>query len=426
VDEPPRDQRSRLWRPILSGRDRESALSVAFGIAEELIRRDEPLPHCELGRGDAGIALFFAYLADVSRDPRHERQRDRLLMRCFDGLARDTQWPGLYGGFLGVAWVFAHLMKRGVGSADVDFSEIDGALVRLLRRRYWGSQFDLIGGLVGFSVYANERFPDVAAGEAAAVIVEELAALATRDGDGTAWFTDPARVHPSKRQWYPRGYYDMGMAHGIAGVIASLSMMVQCGTHDGLRLELLREATRWILAHRLPDGQASAFPGVVTPGHVSPPSRLAWCYGDPGVVAALLAASRALGEDQYWSSAVEIAHLAANRRGPENGILDGSLCHGSAGVGHLFNRIYHAAGDERLLEAAQHFMGQTVKMRRRGAGFAGYEYHVPSETATLAERADRGFLCGASGIGLALLAAASDVSPEWDRVLLSDLPVSVV
>jgi lantibiotic biosynthesis protein len=39
----------------------------------------------------------------------------------------------------------------------------------------------------------------------------------------------------------------------------------------------------------------------------------------------------------------------------------------------------------------------------------------------LAWRADPGFLTGSSGVGLALLAAATPVEPEWDRILLTDL-----
>ena len=37
-------------------------------------------------------------------------------------------------------------------------------------------------------------------------------------------------------------------------------------------------------------------------------------------------------------------------------------------------------------------------------------------------RDDPGFLNGAAGIGLVLLAAASPLEPEWDRVLLASLP----
>jgi hypothetical protein len=36
-------------------------------------------------------------------------------------------------------------------------------------------------------------------------------------------------------------------------------------------------------------------------------------------------------------------------------------------------------------------------------------------------RNDPGFLTGSSGVGLALLAAATSVEPLWDRLLLSDV-----
>jgi hypothetical protein len=36
--------------------------------------------------------------------------------------------------------------------------------------------------------------------------------------------------------------------------------------------------------------------------------------------------------------------------------------------------------------------------------------------------ADAGFLTGAAGIGLALLASVTSVEPEWDRLLLVAIP----
>ena len=37
-------------------------------------------------------------------------------------------------------------------------------------------------------------------------------------------------------------------------------------------------------------------------------------------------------------------------------------------------------------------------------------------------RPDPGFLTGSAGVALALLAATTAVRPEWDRVLLVDVP----
>jgi hypothetical protein len=37
---------------------------------------------------------------------------------------------------------------------------------------------------------------------------------------------------------------------------------------------------------------------------------------------------------------------------------------------------------------------------------------------------DPGFLTGSAGIGLALLAATTAVAPDWDRVLLTAIPIA--
>lgn len=58
----------------------------------------------------------------------------------------------------------------------------------------------------------------------------------------------------------------------------------------------------------------------------------------------------------------------------------------------------------------------TLSMRRPGHGVGGFSY--PSARQDGRPRRDGGFLTGASGIGLALLAAVSDRDPSWDRVLL--------
>jgi len=53
--------------------------------------------------------------------------------------------------------------------------------------------------------------------------------------------------------------------------------------------------------------------------------------------------------------------------------------------------------------------------RNPGEGCGGYSAYV-SESGAL--RAMTGFVMGAAGIGLALLAAATTVEPQWDRLLL--------
>lgn len=162
----------------------------------------------------------------------------------------------------------------------------------------------------------------------------------------------------------------------------------------------------------------------MTPGGRSNPTRLAWCYGDPGVAAALLATARAVGDEGWERQAGRVALDAAARSEDKAGVQDAGLCHGSAGLGHLFNRLYQATGEEPLAAAARRWFESCLDFPQAGHdGVAGYASWSPVGGAgELGWTDDPGFLTGAAGVGLALLAATGEIEPAWDRVLAISLP----
>jgi hypothetical protein len=101
-------------------------------------------------------------------------------------------------------------------------------------------------------------------------------------------------------------------------------------------------------------------------------------------------------------------------------VRDAGLCHGAFGVAHLFNRIFQATGEERFAQAARLWIGEGLALRRRGLGVAGFSVWDVTTPGGPTWTAESGFLTGAAGIGLALLAAASEVEPAWDRLLLGE------
>jgi hypothetical protein len=103
-------------------------------------------------------------------------------------------------------------------------------------------------------------------------------------------------------------------------------------------------------------------------------------------------------------------------------VVDAGLCHGAAGLGHLFNRLFQATGDSCLAEAARFWLARTLQMRRPGRGVGGYEAWQLDDDGKVTWIADPGLLAGAAGIALALLAATTPVEPAWDRVLLVSVP----
>lgn len=204
----------------------------------------------------------------------------------------------------------------------------------------------------------------------------------------------------------------------MPGVVVLLACACAAGLAETMVRPLLEGAVRWLLAQQNPRG----FRYGIARGKKDEPARLAWCYGDAGVAAALLWAARLVDEPDWEQESRVIARRAARRPAEQSGVVDAGLCHGAAGLGHLFNRMYQATGDAELLEAARFWFARTLQMRKPERGVGGYEAWEPDENENTYWVADPGLLMGATGIALALLAATTSIEPKWDRMMLVAVP----
>ena len=418
---------SEKWKPVLDGDLRERALAATYEIAETLRKRSIKDP--SLASGKAGLAIFYAYLAKARSSAGDEKRAFRLLEGAVDAISATRMFPDLFGGFTGIAWTMAHLGDRLLEPGDEDPNEaIDEALKGYLSQSPWRSDYDLVSGLVGLGVYALERLPRKSAVECLELVVDRLDEIAERSADGVTWFTPPDLLPAWQRELCPDGYYNLGLAHGVPGVIALLAHV--CATIDkklrgarGKARPLLGGAVGWLLAQQPPD-HAKCFPHWVAPGLSRESSRLAWCYGDLGIAATLLQAALCVSEPDWEQKALMIARRASARSPEQSGVADCGLCHGAAGVGHIFNRMFQATGREWLADAARFWFNRTLEIRRPNQGIAGFAALRPGPKPRAKKKwiADPGIVEGAAGIGLALLAATTPIEPEWDRMLLVSAP----
>ncbi len=421
------------WRPILSGElaDRVNRsieeITAAFPSAPPV----SPYPGERTGEspalagGNAGHALLYSYLAEATGREEYAETAERHLDEAVEALATEPMGASLYGGFSGVAWVAEHLQGRLYESEEGEDAneEIDQALAELLDHP-WTETYDLIGGLVGFGVYALERISRPSARLCLERTIDRFADLAERRENGhVTWFTPPEQLPDHQRETSPNGYYNLGVAHGVPGVIAVLGGAVAAGIERAQ--PLLEGAVEWMLASQYPPGAGSRFGYTVSPGvDQAAPSRLAWCYGDLGLTAALHATAQAVGRKDWEEQALSIARDCVDRPVDTTGARDAGLCHGGVGIAHIFNRLYQASGDDVLRHEAELWYARSLELRKPGEGVAGYLSYFGGFQNGPEWIASKGFLEGAAGIGLGLLAGVSSVEPAWDRVLcLSLAPV---
>jgi lantibiotic biosynthesis protein len=388
------------WSPIVE-RARISPVLADIVAAVDGHPRDH---HSEL----VDYVVLRGYLDSDGAVPDPDDRSGEALSAAIDKLAQEGGSAALYGGAARVGWTVAHHADG--ADADAACDAIDNVLVRQLDG--WTRDYDLISGLVGFGVYAVERGEAGAA--VARAVVTGLEAYVAR-----GWLTGPELLPEHQRVTAPDGYVNLGLAHGIPGVVAILAQFIQRGFEVERARAVLDHALR-----RLLDGSPRRARGRFTawqPSTYEPSTRLAWCYGDLGVATALLGAGLALGHDEARAEGLAVALDCAGRGMKEAFISDAGICHGAAGIAHLFNRMAQATGEPALRDAAVAWIDHTLAMRS-DEPLAGFPANMPEDDGQRRLVADATLLTGAAGVALVLHAASSETEPSWDRLLLADIP----
>ena len=209
----------------------------------------------------------------------------------------------------------------------------------------WGSPGTLIAAHAMLKWTGEERWRDAWHQSANAL-------WSRRDDDGF-WM----------QRLYGQDFRSLTPPHGLVGNVQALLPLL-----DVQRREALLRETAAILERTafLEDGLAN-WPPRERPELPGPDGqiRVQWCAGAPGIV---IAAADYLDEELLLAGA-ELPW----RAGPPGLEKGPSICHGTAGNGYAFLKVFARTGDERWLERARRFavhaLGQVERLRaERGRG----------------------------------------------------------
>ncbi len=240
------------WQPILTATQAARAHTALDEIAAALQPASNLAVNASLFGGAAGLAIFYTYLALANAGGNADASAMAWLETAIAGTADEKTQLSFFRGFPGVAWATTHLQDR-IFAADEDpNTAIDEALATFLAGSPWPNLYDLVDGLVGLGVYALERLPNPCARQLLARIVDRLDATAERTAAGITWWTAPEVLFGQQRATCPHGYHNLGLAHGVPGVIALLGRIGQAGIAQAQVAALLAGAVQWLLAHKLP------------------------------------------------------------------------------------------------------------------------------------------------------------------------------
>lgn len=218
--------------------------------------------------------------------------------------------------------------------ADMIRHRVDRAHQRIDRKQPPAlREWDLVSGLTGFGVYLLNRDTDTdLLHEVLAYLVRLTEPLGTLPG---WWCLDG----PDRTSSQAGGHGNLGVAHGISGPLALLSLAMRHGIIIADHREAIQRICAFLDQCRCDTDGRVWWPGWISMPELrsgaisqSGPQRPSWCYGTPGLARAQQLAALALDDPERRRRA-EDALIGCVTDNSQLALLgDASLCHGWAGV----------------------------------------------------------------------------------------------
>jgi hypothetical protein len=381
-----------------------------------------------LGEGHPGVALLYTELS--RSDPAHRQTAHAHLAAASRALAT-VPAVGLFAGTPSLAFA-ACTARCGPDDYAIVLDCLDSHVITRIRELLTAeaerlgaghagtsmATYDLILGLAGLGRYLllRDRRHQRTLADALACLIRLTDSVRVRGHTVPGWWV-PDAPSLSQDRHFPRGHFNLGLAHGICGPLTLFAIAEEAGVAVPGQRDAATRIVTWLLQRQY----GCRWPAVVDfdsevtgARQEQAAGRAAWCYGTPGVARAIFLAGRALGRHDWQRTAVDA--LAGALELPQT-LADYGLCHGWAGLLQITCRMARDSTDARLNEHLPLLAARVIDGYNPALPF-GYRYAGTPPGVWAPHRA--GFLEGAAGIALALHTYATDADPAacWDAALL--------
>ena len=349
--------------------------------------------------GDFGSLLLLFYYAKYSKEKKYIIVAENLLKRLLDNL--DNQQHSYCNGLSGILYLFEFLKDEQF--IEVDLSEsimvIDNYLLKKLDEDTNNKQNDFLHGSLGTSFY----FLKIDRQKVTNKYIDFLYNSAKKNDNIQNTFSWTMGLE----KYHSRTGSDISLSHGMASLIIFLVRTYEQEYNSYKIQKMISTGINFILNQEInPLKYGSYFPCFsLEKSEIPIRSRLAWCYGDLGVATALWYAGDIMKNEVWRRKAIDIFQYSTKRLLPSDTyVSDASICHGSAGIAMIFNRMYLNTGIPEFHVATNYWIKETLRLLE--------EKREPILNS------DYSLLTGLSGIGLVLLSYISNDSQSWDELFL--------
>ncbi|MCD2424427.1 hypothetical protein LQ567_16730 [Niabella pedocola] len=315
--------------------------------------------------------------------------------------------PHHCGGMSGFATLLLYLKKIKLIGLNRDFFyELDIFLEDELDKCIRGNNIDILHGGMGIGLYFIHRRKKQP--------IKKLLDYLDDHKDNY----NGAYIWHRYDEYRAKDYiYDLGLAHGNASVMYFLTQCIKSGLFKKKSTNLLKGLMTFYLQIAEPESMSS-FPSFILKQSFIKKvkdyssSRIAWCYGDLGILYSMYFASDILQDNDTKNKSIEMLIKCSKRMGKDSGVIDAGFCHGSIGPAYMFKKLYNACNVNEFKIAEDFWISKTLEFGTEPGVFGNYLFLTDKGGA---EQHD--FLQGVHGISMVLNSYVCDIDSHWDSML---------
>lgn len=369
--------------------------------------------------GLSGIAIFHFYYSHFSKEEENILLGANILENCVDKINIGPISPSFCNGISGFGWTIDHLESENFIEIDNDsiLTSFDTVLKSQMVDGLLHFNYEFMHGATGIALYFLKRFETTKCNELKHkyrknihLFISLLSETAERNGNGITWLSN-------LNEDASEPCSNLGLSHGITGVIAILTKLVVLKDFHYASKLLLKDSINYLLNTMQKNHDTfSLFPNFMEDEtSLYKKSRLGWCYGDLGIGITLLKASKVLNDNNLNKTAIEILIHSANRRTKKETLVhESSFCHGAFGNASMYNFIYNKTGKLLFKETRDFWI-------KSGINMISPELYYPNKTNVIKNSnwsKELSLIGGVSGIGLVIMNLLSNKHYTWDECFL--------
>lgn len=380
-------------------------------VNEILLKINEGIKDKQLGilNGNFGILLFLFYYVRYAKKQSIitlvEKYAEELLRVLPKGVKNYTFCSGLSG----ILYLFNFLRNHQFIDIDIGLykAEFELYIMNEMKKDFDIGNYDFMHGALGGGIYFLVQHTNK---QSINDIVNFLYSTAEIDDTKTV-FKWQSLINSTTDI---RGH-NISLSHGISSIIIFLCNVIKGGIDNRKIRLMLKGSINYVLSQQVDvDEYGCYFPSHSLEHSSTLKSRLAWCYGDLGIAMSLWQAGKLLIDSDLQKMALEILmHSTYRVSYSKNIVNDAGICHGSAGIVMIYNRMYIDTRMDLFKEARNYWLIKTLNYSCHDDGLAGYKTVCGKKLIK-----DYSLLTGISGIGLILISCLTGDKQDWDSFFL--------